>query len=103
MTKETRTVTINEQSYHIIGESTKRKNIATVYDDDHPGRREDAVMAKKKERKEKWLGLVSNNVQDLPNLMQDALTEAVQEVEQERLQSEQIDEMVDNVKETYEE
>lgn len=99
---ERRRVTINEQSYRVIGKVKNRSIRAKVYDDGTPSANQDP-MVEIREPTVKWLGLRDiDSHRQLPEIMQDALTEAVEEVENERLESEEIDERVKNVKETYE-
>lgn len=102
-TKETRTVTINDHSYYVVGKESDRRVTAKVYDDDSSGRMDDNLMVEKSSRKNKWFGQKRVSYPKLPELMQDALSKAVESVEQERLQKEEIDERIDNVRETYEE
>lgn len=100
--KETRTVKINGQKYHLVGKRESHKNIASVYSKETTTNK-NTLMAKKKSMKKKWAGLKDReNYVSLPELMQKALTEAVESVEKEREQSEKIDEAVENIKETYE-
>jgi len=106
MSKEIRNVEINGQDYYIVGESSARSNSVKVYDDTSNGTRDkEDILVQRRENKSRWLEPIRLGTHEptaLPEMMQNALTEAVQEVEQERLQSQKIDELVDNVKETYE-
>ncbi len=98
---ESRRVKINDKRYRIVGYENGRKVEAIVYEDDGPS---GSTMAEVVELKHRLRGLVpvKRSHRSLPEVMQDALTKAVEQVENKRLTEEEIDERIDNVKETYE-
>lgn len=100
--KERRRVTINDQDYYIVGEESSRSVKATVYDDEQSGTATDNEMVEVKESKKGTFGFRDKPARSLPEIMQDALSQAVESVEHERMQSEEIDSRVEEIKDTYE-
>jgi len=100
--KERRRVTINDQKYYIVGKEDSRRVQATVYDDEQNGTRDGNEMVEVKESKKGTFGFRDKPARSLPEVMQDALSQAVESVEHERMQSEEIDSRVEEIKETYE-
>lgn len=100
--RERRCVTINGKEYSVVGVVKSTKIDARVFDLDESEPNSDPIVSMT-ERRTKWLGFRErDHHKSLPDVMQGALSSAVESVENERMESEEIDERIENIKETYE-